>query len=178
MAGSERSSSAAVRNPIAADPEVARVVGELASAHPAAARALRATLRHLAKKWQREAGEAWASHKAPIASYRFNNAAAARHCAVMLKSSAVNAGHLARSIPEVRQARPVVLPLVPADFSPSTAKIREVRVGAGLTQTEAGLLVHASMRGWQEWEHGARVMRTATWELFLIKLWQREQAKQ
>jgi DNA-binding transcriptional regulator YiaG len=48
-------------------------------------------------------------------------------------------------------------------------KIKEARLKAGLTQTQAAELVHSSLRSWQHWESGARRMDGAHWELFLIK---------
>lgn len=57
---------------------------------------------------------------------------------------------------------------VPAS-SPRPVEIVRARKVAGLTQTEAGELIHASMRAWQQWESGARQMHPAFFELFLIK---------
>lgn len=59
--------------------------------------------------------------------------------------------------------------------NPSPAEIRAARESAGLTQTEAGRLVHTTCRTWQQWEaeegaDGHRRMHPAFWELFLIKL--------
>ena len=53
--------------------------------------------------------------------------------------------------------------------SPTKAEIREARKAYGLTQTEAGLLVHATLRAWQSWEYGEKAMHPAFWELFTIK---------
>jgi len=53
--------------------------------------------------------------------------------------------------------------------SPAPAEIRAARERAGLTQTEAGALVHTAVRTWQQWEAGDRRMHPAYWELFLIK---------
>jgi putative transcriptional regulator len=52
---------------------------------------------------------------------------------------------------------------------PTAEEILEARKKAGLTQTEAGKLVHASLRGWQDWEYGKREMPLVYWELFLVK---------
>lgn len=52
---------------------------------------------------------------------------------------------------------------------PSPAQIRAARERAGLTQTEAGQVVHANLRSWQKWEGGERGMHVGFWELFLIK---------
>jgi len=53
--------------------------------------------------------------------------------------------------------------------TPSPEEIRAAREAAGLTQTEAAGLVHASMRAWQQWEAGNRRMHPAIWELWRIK---------
>jgi DNA-binding transcriptional regulator YiaG len=54
-------------------------------------------------------------------------------------------------------------------------EIRRARLRAGLTQAEAGGLVHASERLWRLWESGKHRMPPASWELFEIKLAAREQ---
>jgi DNA-binding XRE family transcriptional regulator len=57
--------------------------------------------------------------------------------------------------------------------TPKPAEIRRAREAAGLTQTEAGALVHASLRTWQHWEAEGeehRGMPGAVWELFNVKL--------
>ena len=52
---------------------------------------------------------------------------------------------------------------------PAPNEIRAARINASLTQKEAGALVHAALRTWQDWEAGRRRMPAAAWELFLIK---------
>jgi DNA (cytosine-5)-methyltransferase 1 len=52
---------------------------------------------------------------------------------------------------------------------PTPAQVRAAREAAGLTQTEAGALVHVNLRSWQKWEGGERAMHLAFYELFLIK---------
>lgn len=52
---------------------------------------------------------------------------------------------------------------------PSPDEIRAAREAAGLTQAQAGALVHSALRSWQRWEEGAREMHPAFWELFRIK---------
>ena len=54
--------------------------------------------------------------------------------------------------------------------SPTPHQIMKTRMDAGLTQTEAGSLVYAALRTWQDWEYGNRKMSPANWELFTIKL--------
>jgi putative transcriptional regulator len=54
-------------------------------------------------------------------------------------------------------------------LSPEPGEIRAARVEAGLTQTEAGDTVHASLRTWQQWEAGDRKMHPGLFELFKIK---------
>lgn len=56
---------------------------------------------------------------------------------------------------------------------PTPEQIRQARKAAGLTQSEAAAKVHATLRGWQNWESARcgvfRPMPLAAWELFLIK---------
>jgi len=54
--------------------------------------------------------------------------------------------------------------------NPSPKTIAAARQKAQLTQTEAGQLIYASLRTWQQWEAGDRRMHPAFWELFNIKL--------
>lgn len=56
---------------------------------------------------------------------------------------------------------------------PTRDEVRAAREAAGLTQTEAGELVHASWQTWQNWElegEEGRRMHPATWELFTAKV--------
>lgn len=58
--------------------------------------------------------------------------------------------------------------------NPSPAEVRAAREAAGLTQTQAAALVHASLRNWQQWEQAegassARRMHPGLWELFRVK---------
>jgi DNA-binding transcriptional regulator YiaG len=53
--------------------------------------------------------------------------------------------------------------------SPTPEAICTVREKAGLTQTQAGALVHSALRTWQQWEAGDRQMHPGLWELFRIK---------
>lgn len=87
-----RSNSAAVRNPVAADPEVAACMAALAAEHPAAAEALRTCLRALAKKWRGQAEHSWRKHKGPVAAYHKANAVNARHLALSIPRSSAAAG--------------------------------------------------------------------------------------
>ena len=52
---------------------------------------------------------------------------------------------------------------------PSPAEIKEARVAAGLTQSQAAALVGVTDRAWRYWEGGRRNMPTSAWELFKIK---------
>lgn len=54
--------------------------------------------------------------------------------------------------------------------NPSPDEVRAAREAAGLTQTEAGDLVHTTCRTWQQWEAGDRRMHPAFWELFRLKI--------
>lgn len=60
---------------------------------------------------------------------------------------------------------------------PEPDDIRAARTAAGLTQTEAGDVVHASLRTWQQWEAGDRKMHPGLFELFALKTG-REKSKQ
>ena len=53
--------------------------------------------------------------------------------------------------------------------SPAAAAVRDYRVRAGLTQTQAGELCHRSLRAWQDAEAGLRELDPAAWELFLLR---------
>lgn len=53
--------------------------------------------------------------------------------------------------------------------SPAPHEVKTARETAVLTQTEAGAIIHCSLRAWQDWEAGRRRMHPAMWELFLIK---------
>jgi DNA-binding XRE family transcriptional regulator len=58
--------------------------------------------------------------------------------------------------------------------NPSPAEIRRAREDAGLTQTQAGELIHATLRAWQNYETDDssaehRKMHPALWELFQVK---------
>jgi DNA-binding XRE family transcriptional regulator len=53
---------------------------------------------------------------------------------------------------------------------PSPAEISEARHHAGLTQEQAGAVIGATRRTWQNWENGTRNMPPAKWELFQIKV--------
>ena len=53
--------------------------------------------------------------------------------------------------------------------SPTPTAVRDARLAAGLTQTEAAQTVRASLRGWQQWEAGHRAMPPGLFELFMLK---------
>jgi len=55
-------------------------------------------------------------------------------------------------------------------IQPTPQQIKTARTAAGLTQTQAGQLVHAGLRSWQYWERPdkPRPMPLASWHLFLI----------
>lgn len=53
---------------------------------------------------------------------------------------------------------------------PTKQQIKAARIAAGLTQAQAGQLLHANVRTWQQWEAGDRKMHLAFWELFQLKL--------
>lgn len=53
---------------------------------------------------------------------------------------------------------------------PTPNEVRSLRLSAGLTQTQFGRLVHASLRAVQEWEKGDARMHPGLWELVQMKL--------
>ncbi|MFU6379076.1 XRE family transcriptional regulator [Metapseudomonas otitidis] len=56
-----------------------------------------------------------------------------------------------------------------ASSNPPPEQILEARNAAGLTQTQAAELVHATCRRWQEWEAGDYRMHPGLFELFMLK---------
>lgn len=76
-----RSSSAAVRNPIAADPDVQRAMLFLTQRER---EGLARILKILSAKWRTQAEHSWRKHKPPVASYWKSNAVNARHLALAL----------------------------------------------------------------------------------------------
>ena len=62
--------------------------------------------------------------------------------------------------------------------NPTPEEIKMARVTVGLTQEQAGAIVHSpSRRAWQNWERGESKIPMAEWELFLIKTGQKEVTK-
>lgn len=49
------------------------------------------------------------------------------------------------------------------------AEIRAARTAAGHTQTQAGEIVGGTLRTWQDWEAGRRIMPLAAWELYRLR---------
>lgn len=52
---------------------------------------------------------------------------------------------------------------------PAPAQIKEARVTAGLSQSEAAALIFSKLRTWQDWEAGKAKMHPGLWELFQLK---------
>lgn len=52
---------------------------------------------------------------------------------------------------------------------PEPEQVRQVRLDANLTQTQAAKVVYVDLRSWQRWETGDIQIPQAAWELFLIK---------
>lgn len=52
---------------------------------------------------------------------------------------------------------------------PIPEQLKEARLAAGLTQTQAADAVGAKLRTWQDWEGGIATMPAGLWELFQIK---------
>lgn len=57
--------------------------------------------------------------------------------------------------------------------NPTPDQIRAVRLAAGLSQPEAGELILASKRSWENWEQGRVKMHPGLFDYFLIKTKQR-----
>jgi len=55
-----------------------------------------------------------------------------------------------------------------AASNPTPAQVKAAREAAGLTQEAAGERIHATLRGWQDWEYGNRRMHPAFFHLFCI----------
>ena len=53
---------------------------------------------------------------------------------------------------------------------PSPAEIKDLRLAAGLTQSEAAALCHVTLRSWQRYESGEHAIAPAVWELAKIKI--------
>ena len=48
--------------------------------------------------------------------------------------------------------------------NPRPREVAQLREEMGLTQTEAGKLLYATLRTWQDWEGGRRTMPALAWE--------------
>lgn len=55
-------------------------------------------------------------------------------------------------------------------MTPTKEEIRATRQSAGLSQTAAAVLIHSTLRTWQDWEAGKTAMHAGLWELFLLKV--------
>lgn len=70
---------------------------------------------------------------------------------------------------------PNMTSIVSPSRNPSPREVRAARELAGLTQTQAGALVHTTCRTWQQWEaeqgtKDHRAMHPAFWDLFQSKI--------
>lgn len=79
------------------------------------------------------------------------------------------------SLRNVSSNLPNMTSIVSPSRNPSPREVRAARELAGLTQTQAGALVHTSCRTWQQWEaeqgtKDHRAMHPAFWELFQSKI--------
>ena len=54
-------------------------------------------------------------------------------------------------------------------MKPTPEQIRAARLAAGLSQAEAGELILASKRSWENWEQGRVNMHPGLFDYFLIK---------
>lgn len=52
--------------------------------------------------------------------------------------------------------------------NPTPAQVLAARKAAGMTQTQAGAVIGAPLRTWQDWESGARNMPAAKWRLWQL----------
>lgn len=52
---------------------------------------------------------------------------------------------------------------------PNPEQIKAARAALGITQAQAGEVIGATRRTWQDWEAGRRNMPESKWELFQIK---------
>ena len=55
------------------------------------------------------------------------------------------------------------------ESNPTPEQIRAARLAAGLSQPEAGELILASKRSWENWEQGRVKMHPGLFDYFLIK---------
>lgn len=79
------------------------------------------------------------------------------------------------SLDNVLSNHPNMTSTVSPSRNPSPRQVRAARELAGLTQTQAGALVHTTCRAWQQWEaepgtRNHRAMHPAFWELFQNKI--------
>lgn len=59
--------------------------------------------------------------------------------------------------------------------NPTPDEIRDARMAASLSQSQAAALIDGTMRGWQGYEAGERRMHPGLWRLFRARLAWREQ---
>jgi putative transcriptional regulator len=57
-----------------------------------------------------------------------------------------------------------------ASVAPKPDVIEKLRKTVQLRQEDAAWLLHRSVRAWEEWEGGRRIMPPALWECFSIKV--------
>lgn len=55
-----------------------------------------------------------------------------------------------------------------AGRNPRPREVAQLREEMGLTQTEAGELLYATLRTWQDWEGGRRRMPALAWEYLCL----------
>lgn len=68
----------------------------------------------------------------------------------------------------LRTAKNIILRLQMIE-NPTPEQIKQARIDAGLTQTQAASTIYKNIRTWQQWEKGDREMDVAFFELFKIK---------
>lgn len=74
------------------------------------------------------------------------------------------------AVEEQRHIKNIMPEKLPEEIeTPTPEEIKKWRADCGLTQEQAGSLVHVKARNWYRWETGEYKMGIAEWELFLIK---------
>ena len=58
---------------------------------------------------------------------------------------------------------------VPLTAPPTPGQVRAARLNAGLTQTEAAVIIGKYITTWQNYEYGKTPIPYAAWELFKLK---------
>lgn len=87
-----------------------------------------------------------------------------------LDSDLLTAEHLSELIAHDRITKATADEYIREYPNPTHHEIRATRRKAGLTQTEAGALIHTPLHTWQQWESGEHKMHPGLWELWRLKI--------